>query len=254
MKKGLSIALAALLAVGTAGCGAKEEATEQEDIVLQSLLPEEGDEIAVIETDMGVIKVMFYPEEAPKAVENFKTLAQEGKYDGVSFHRVIENFMIQTGDYDGDGGQSCWGEPFEDEISPKLHFFRGALAMANSGPNTNGSQFFIVQEKDVSETYLNAIEEARDGEEELGITLTDGTFYPLQEIFTEAVVEYYRTQGGAVHLEYVFGSPYTIFGQVIEGMDVVDAIAAVEVDASQNDKPLEDVCIRSITFETYQAQ
>ena len=99
---------------------------------------------------------------------------------------------------------------------------------------------------------MQALEQSRDGEEELGMQLSDGQFHTLKEIFSENVMAYYRENGGAVHLEYAFGSPYTIFGQVIDGMDVVDAIAAVEVD--ENDKPLEDVCIQSITFEEYHAQ
>lgn len=257
LRNGLLLAGLSILALGLVGCGEDKNAdhsddTPTNDVVLQSLPPEEGDEVAVIHTDLGDITVMFYPEEAPKAVENFKTLAKAGEYDGVSFHRVIENFMIQGGDTNGEGGESCWGTPFEDEISAKLHFFRGTLAMANSGPNTNGSQFFIVQEKDVNETYMQALEQSRDGEEELGMQLSDGQFHTLKEIFSENVMAYYRENGGAVHLEYAFGSPYTIFGQVIDGMDVVDAIAAVEVD--ENDKPLEDVCIQSITFEEYHAQ
>lgn len=222
--------------------------------VLQAQLPKEGDEIAVITTSKGVVKMMFYPEEAPKAVENFKTLAKDGYYDGLLFHRVIEDFMIQTGDPEGTGrgGESCWGEDFEDEISEKLHYFRGAVAMANSGPNTNGSQFFIVQQKSVVEDALKQIEEARDhSEEELSIPIGE-EYFPLTEVFPEAVMDYYREQGGSVHLEYIFGNPYTVFGQVFEGMEVIDAIAAAETDA--NDKPLEPVTIEGITFEPYTAQ
>ena len=109
--------------------------------------PEKGEEIAVIHTSMGDIKVKFFPDEAPKAVENFKTLAKDGYYDGITFHRVINDFMIQGGDPTGTGtgGESIYGGAFEDEFSPNLYNFRGALSMANSGMNTNGSQFFIVQ-------------------------------------------------------------------------------------------------------------
>lgn len=160
-KRYLALALAAVLAVCAAGCG-KEEAKDDSNKtaekgtvdtteILQAQMPEEGEEIAVITTSKGVVKMRFFPEEAPKAVENFKTLAKKGYYNGLLFHRVIEDFMVQTGDPKGDGtgGESCWGEAFEDEISPKLHYYRGAVAMANSGANTNGSQFFIVQAKDV---------------------------------------------------------------------------------------------------------
>ena len=237
----------------------KEEAAGTESIVdtsvvLQAQLPKADEEIAVIKTSEGTVKMMFYPEEAPKAVENFKTLAKDGYYDGLTFHRVIEDFMIQTGDPTGTGrgGESCWGEDFEDEVSEKLHYFRGAVAMANSGPNTNGSQFFIVQQKSVIEDALQQIEEARDNsKEELSIPIGE-EYFTLKEVFPEAVMQYYREQGGSVHLEYIFGNAYTVFGQVFEGLEVVDAIAAAERDAS--DKPLEPITIESITFEPYAAQ
>lgn len=259
MKKYISLILAGLLMFTAAGCGNETNAetdTEStgEYVNLQAQMPEEGEEIAVIDTSKGVVKMRFFPEEAPKAVENFKTLAKDGYYDGLTFHRVIEDFMIQTGDPTGTGtgGESCWGEDFEDEVSPNLHFYDGAVAMANRGPNTNGSQFFIVQAKTVTEDYLKALEDARDNnEEEMGVTIGD-EFYTLSQLYPESVMDYYREHGGAVHLEYVYGNPYTIFGQVIEGMDVVDAIAAVDVD--ENSKPLEDVIINSITFEPYTAE
>ena len=196
-KRYLALALAAVLAVCAAGCG-KEEAKDDSNKtaekgtvdtteILQAQMPEEGEEIAVITTSKGVVKMRFFPEEAPKAVENFKTLAKKGYYNGLLFHRVIEDFMVQTGDPKGDGtgGESCWGEAFEDEISPKLHYYRGAVAMANSGANTNGSQFFIVQAKDVVEEALTALRDARDNNkgEELGVTLTDGKYYTFSQLF-----------------------------------------------------------------------
>jgi len=162
---------------------------------------------------------------------------------------------VQTGDptATGRGGESCWGEDFETEVSEKLHFYRGAVAMANAGPDTNGSQFFIVQQKTVMEDALKAIEDAiGNNEEEVGITLTDGNFYTLSQLYPEEVMNYYREQGGSAHLEYVFGNGYSIFGQVFEGMEAVDAIAAAETDES--DKPVQDITIESITFETYAAQ
>lgn len=105
-----------------------------------------GKEVVVIETNMGTIEVAMYRSEAPKTVDNFEGLAKQGYYNGIIFHRVIENFMIQGGDPTGTGmgGKSIYGDKFADEISPKLKFDReGLLAMANAGPNTNGSQFFI---------------------------------------------------------------------------------------------------------------
>jgi peptidylprolyl isomerase len=105
-----------------------------------------SDTVVVLETTQGNIEVKLFAAEAPKTVENFLGLAEKGYYNGVIFHRVIKNFMIQGGDPTGTGrgGESIWGSPFEDEVSTQLKFDRpGLLAMANAGPNTNGSQFFI---------------------------------------------------------------------------------------------------------------
>lgn len=115
-------------------------------VMPDSIKAPKGTEVAVIKTNMGTIEVKFFFKESPKAVENFIDLAKKGYYDGLTFHRVIDNFMIQGGDPTGTGagGESIWGEPFEDEFSPNLKFDKpGILAMANAGPNTNGSQFFI---------------------------------------------------------------------------------------------------------------
>jgi cyclophilin family peptidyl-prolyl cis-trans isomerase len=110
-----------------------------------------GGSRAVIETDRGAIEVAFFEDDAPKAVENFRLLAEHGYYDGLTFHRIVSGFMIQGGDPrgDGSGGQSAWGPPFEDEIDVASTLYqggyrRGLVAMANAGPNTNGSQFFIL--------------------------------------------------------------------------------------------------------------
>jgi cyclophilin family peptidyl-prolyl cis-trans isomerase len=107
----------------------------------------------VIETDKGPIQIQFFAEEQPKAVENFRLLAEHGYYDGLTFHRIVKGFMVQGGDPlgDGTGGESAWGEPFADDIDPSSALYRGGyrrglLAMANSGPNTNGSQFFIMHD------------------------------------------------------------------------------------------------------------
>jgi len=112
-----------------------------------------GGKHAVIETDKGAIEMEFFEADAPKAVENFRLLAEHGYYDGLTFHRVVKGFMIQGGDPSGNGtgGQSAWGDAFADEINPQSALYsggyrRGLVAMANAGPNTNGSQFFILQE------------------------------------------------------------------------------------------------------------
>lgn len=107
--------------------------------------------IAVIETNKGTIKFELLEEDAPKTTENFRTHAGNGYYDGVIFHRIIPNFMIQGGDPlgEGYGGESAWGGKFDDEIDRTSDLYagvyeKGTVAMANSGPNTNGSQFFIM--------------------------------------------------------------------------------------------------------------
>jgi cyclophilin family peptidyl-prolyl cis-trans isomerase len=112
-----------------------------------------GGQHAVIETDKGAIEISFFERDAPNAVENFRLLAEHGYYDGLTFHRIVKGFMIQGGDPkgDGSGGQSAWGKPFVDEIDTltplyKAGYKRGILAMANSGRNTNGSQFFIIHQ------------------------------------------------------------------------------------------------------------
>jgi peptidylprolyl isomerase len=106
--------------------------------------------IVVLETNQGTIEIKLMPEAAPKACENFVGLVGKGYYNGIIFHRVIKNFMIQGGDPTGTGmgGESLWGEPFKDEVTPEVSFDKpGLLAMANAGPNTNGSQFFITTAK-----------------------------------------------------------------------------------------------------------
>lgn len=188
----------------------------------------QGDTSATIKTNMGEIKIRLFPKYAPKAVENFVTHAKEGYYNGLIFHRVIENFMIQGGDPNGTGtgGESIWGEPFEDEFTPELHNLRGALSMANAGPGTNGSQFFIVQAKEVSEDMLEQLRMANE------------------QYFPTECIEAYEKMGGTPWLDY----HHTVFGQVFEGMETVDAVAGVPADYFTN-KPKTDVTIESIIIE-----
>lgn len=191
---------------------------------LQFKMPSAGDTVAVMHTNMGDIKIFLFAEKAPKAVENFTTHAKNGYYNGLKFHRIINDFMIQGGDPlgNGTGGESIWGRSFEDEFTPELHNIRGALSMANSGPNTNGSQFFIVQAKNVQESMLTQMEELKESG------------------FPEEIIEAYRVNGGTPWLDF----RHTVFGQVYEGMDVVDAIAETKTDAG--DKPVNDIIIETI--------
>lgn len=193
---------------------------------IQLSTPQKGDTLAVMHTNMGDIKIKLFPEKAPKTVENFVTHSKNGYYNGLKFHRVINDFMIQGGDPrgNGTGGESIWGGSFPDEFDPELHNLRGALSMANSGPNTNGSQFFIVQAREVPS---NMLEQMRDLED-------NG--------FPADITAAYAELGGTPWLDF----RHTVFGQVTDGMDVVDAIAAVETN---NDVPCEDVIISSIDIE-----
>jgi peptidyl-prolyl cis-trans isomerase B (cyclophilin B) len=145
---------------------------------------------ATLQTNAGPIVVELHDEDAPKTVENFRKLAGDGFYDGLIFHRIIPDFMIQGGCPEGTGTGGP-GYTFEDEFNDHK-VVRGALAMANAGPNTNGSQFFIVT--------------------------------------TEAA-------------PWLDGK-HTVFGDVIEGMDVVDEIESVETDGS--DRPVSDQTIERV--------
>jgi len=229
------------------------EQKEQEVGGLEQLeMPKKGEEVAVLETDHGIVKMRLFPANAPKAVENFKTLAKEGYYDGLTFHRVINDFMIQTGDptATGSGGESMWGEDFEIELSPVLHFYRGALAMANTGqPKSNGSQFFIVQQKQIQQEISDEFQKIADSKEPVEVPIGENKV-DIRQFITKEVVEEYQKNGGAGSLEWILGTAYTVFGQVFEGIDVVDSIATVEV--GKDDKPVKDVIVKGITFENYE--
>ena len=193
-------------------------------MTFQTKTPALGDTVAVMHTNMGVIKIKLFVDEVPRTTKNFIELSKKGYYNGIIFHRVIKDFMIQGGDPTGTGmgGESIYGEKFEDEFSVKLHNVRGSLSMANAGPNTNGSQFFIVQADSVPDGMVEQMEQ-----------LTDRGF-------PEESIADYKELGGTPWLDF----KHSVFGQVYEGMDVVDAIANVKTNGS--DKPLEDVKIISI--------
>lgn len=191
--------------------------------------PQKGEPIAVIHTNMGDISVRLFPDKTPKTCENFITHAKNGYYNGLIFHRVIQDFMIQGGDPTGTGcgGESIWGDSFEDEPDIELRNYRGALSMANAGPNTNGSQFFIVQCGRVDPRLIQQMKGLAD------------------QGYPEEVVASYEQVGGTPHLDF----RHTVFGQVYDGMDVVDAIAAVET--GPQDKPRQDVVMESIDIREF---
>ena len=181
----------------------------------------EKNPLVTVHTNLGDFTLELFPEVAPKTVENFVTHAKNGYYNGVIFHRVIEDFMIQGGDPTGTGmgGESIYGRTFEDEFSREAFNLYGTLSMANAGPNTNGSQFFIVTAKQVPAQMLKQ--------------LKDGGW-------PEEIVEEYAKVGGTPWLDH----RHTVFGRVVEGMDVVLKIEGVERNAQ--DRPLEDVVIESM--------
>ena len=201
----------------TTGISKKSNSTEE------GYFPQLSNEIkkneigADLTTSMGTISVKLFPEYAPKAVENFVELSKEGYYDETIFHRVIQDFMIQGGDPEGTGlgGESIWKEPFGVEVSDHLYHIRGALSMAKTNkPVSIGSQFFIIQnQKDMSGSASNST--------------------------PSEMIKAYKN-GGYPSLD----ESYTVFGQVINGMDIVDEIAALETNS--NDLPIKPVTIESI--------
>lgn len=294
----LTFLAVAVLCLGITACGVQEDNALQNNVTtaygdkavgFQLEMPSVGEQIAIMHTSKGDISIRFFPEGAPKAVDNFIKLSQNGYYDGLTFHRVIEDFMIQGGDPKGDGtgGESFWGKSFEDEFDQKLLNLRGSLSMANSGVNTNGSQFFINQGgPDAFANSFTTLDDLKKfcAENEAGITSLKQQYDDLVEKFGKAVVEtqygtweyrlaqtfnqypnavlttppsedvwnLYKQNGGNLLLDgaWRYQGGHTVFGQVFEGMDVVDAIAAVKTD--ENDKPTEAVTIKSIEITTYQ--
>ena len=179
---------------------------------------------AIIKTNLGEIKIQLFEKQAPKTVNNFVQLAEKGYYDGVIFHRVIPDFMIQGGDPTGTGrgGKSIYGKAFEDEFSDQLFNFTGALSMANAGPNTNGSQFFIVSNEHVP---ANMIEQMKV------------VGYPQE------IIDHYAKVGGTPWLDH----RHTVFGQVITWMDVVKKISQAKRDSM--DKPKKDIVMEKVTID-----
>ena len=297
MKKWLALFAALLLLCGgMTACGEEDDADQNvdntpkqnaltsayadKDYGFQLEAPQEGETVAIMHTNMGDICIRFFPEGAPKTVENFLTHARNGYYNGLTFHRVMKDFMIQGGDPKGDGtgGESIWGGKFKDEFNAKLLNLRGSLSMANAGPGTNGSQFFINQagpdgksvdslksQYSYSTMYSQMMNYYSQYVQMYGQSFT--AMYPTADSFIEAnggispdsrlvpeeVWELYAQHGGNIHLDGAWRATagHTVFGQVYSGMDVVDAIAAVETGT--NNKPVADVIIESIEVTTYTA-
>ena len=282
IRKLLAFFTVAALTAALAGCSKEESGETQKvgtaypdkKVGFQLEKPADDDQIAILHTTTGDIYIRFFPEAAPKAVENFTTHAKNGYYNGLTFHRVINDFMIQGGDPKGDGtgGESIWGTQFEDEFDQKLLNLRGSLAMANSGPKTNGSQFFINQagadsfqgkdeqikaeetNKEQVKSYYEQYKSQFAGQFSSWQDLYD-YYYPLiPTAVPDDVWKVYEANGGNINLDGAWrkSAGHTVFGQVFEGMDIVDKIAAVDTDEETN-KPLTDVKILTIDITTYKA-
>ena len=284
-----ALTAALMLAVCLTGCGEDEQDKDKDitygngvstvyadkEVGFQLDKPAVGDTVAIMHTSMGDISICFFPEAAPKAVENFTTHAKNGYYNGLTFHRVMENFMIQGGDPKGDGtgGESIWGKAFVDEFDQKLLNLRGSLVMANSGVNTNGSQFFINQAgpsdtaAQLKQNYMDMLTQYKNYYNQYAQMYGEQFTQAYEDVYSfivanggapfnytlvpDAVWELYAQHGGNIHLDGAWrqGGGHTVFGQVYDGMDVVDAIAVVDTDS--NDKPKTAVTITSIEITTY---
>lgn len=255
-----AIAMSGIL-FSTPGCTQEKELSQEKTdsarVGYQLEKPSENEEIAVVSTNMGDFKIRFFPNEAPKAVENFKSLSKNGYYNNVTFHRIIKDFMIQGGDPEGTGmgGKSVWGEDFEDEFSDSLFNITGALSMANRGPNTNGSQFFINNQNPKNfrgwNQFYQYYEIYKKNPE--SFSKNYGGTIDMSKI-TDSIKKLYETNGGNPHLDGYYNTNHaghTVFGQIFEGMDIVNKISEVEVDS--NNKPTTPVFIKEIKLENYSA-
>jgi len=226
---------------------------------LQPLTP--GEELAILHTNQGDITIRFFPTEAPKAVENFITHARNGYYDGLIFHRVIPDFMIQGGCPNGmgTGGQSIWGEPFDTERSFNLRHFNGALAMAHAGPGTIGSQFYIVHNSNLNRNSVMDFERYLANLDQPVGQFADGQRIYIRDLHPEDGLRYFIENGGTPHLDWFWSrnregqqdpfQAHPVFAHVVSGMDVVDIIATTP--QGQGNRPIEDMIIERISFFYY---
>lgn len=279
MKKWISGMLALLLAFLMVGCDSAGESSPAANVIgtldtlvtqdklkpkasgekagYQLELPEKGEEIAVVTMSTGeTFKLRFFPNEAPKTVYNFKYHALQGYYNGLTFHRIIEKFMIQGGDPEGvgTGGDSVWGGAFEDEFQENLFNIDGAVSMANSGANTNKSQFFINCTQGTQppwEDYQAGFEVYQKAPDTF--TANYGKWIKMDEVSDE-MKALYQEHGGNPNLDGCYsttGEGHTVFAQVFEGMEHVESLSKVEVDP-ESYKPLTDVVIEKVEIVTYE--
>ena len=208
----------------------------------QLLMPSEGELIAIFDTSFGEMRVRLFPGQAPKAVENFMKLAQRGYYNDITFHRILVDFIAQSGDPTGtgSGGTSIWGKGFEDEFDTKLYHYRGALSYARASKGAenekNMSQFFFVT-KNVKYYAVD-----------VNKLINRGYSEKAANAYLEGRGDYTLD---ALYNRYDVDDSFVVFGQLYEGWDVLDKIAGVEVDGNQ--KPLEEIKLNKVTITTYTA-
>ncbi|MEG1556813.1 MAG: peptidylprolyl isomerase [Oscillospiraceae bacterium] len=227
MKRKIIAFLLALSVLFSLSSCKKTPDLEVSETVDQLARPNSGDVVAVFDTSEGIIKAVLFPKYAPAAVSNFKKHVKNGYYDGVIFHRVIEDFVIQSGDptRTGKGGESASKLPFANEYSNEAHHYLGALCMANAQTDQNKSQFYFVAGGTVSEELAAQMEAAG---------------------YSADCIAAYKKNGGQPTLDF----RYTVFGQVYEGLDIVDSISKKGTD--KYSRPLTDVTIKKITIEVYE--
>lgn len=220
--------------------------------------PAKGEEIAVLTTNMGVIKLRLFADAAPKTVENFKGLIKKGYYNGLTFHRVIKDFMIQGGDPKGDGtgGTSIWNKEFADEFNANLVNIRGSVSMANAGRNTNGSQFFINQKGNSEPVSWSQFQQAYDVYKQYPDAFVQqyGSGWIDMSKINDEYKKIYDANGGNPNLDGAYNieqKGHTVFAQVMEGMEVVDKIASVAVNSKSN-KPDSPVTITKAEIQKYE--
>ena len=205
----------------------------------QLLMPSEGELIAIFDTSMGEMRVRLFPAQAPKAVENFRKLAERGYYNDITFHRVVSDFIVQSGDPTGtgSGGVSVWGKGFADEFDTGLYHYYGALSYARASKAESGeknmSQFFFVTKND---KYYDVDKNQL-----------------LKRGYPEAAADGYLKARGDYSLDALYNrydedESYVVFGQLYEGFEVLAAIDAVE---TSDQKPVADVLLSSVTITTY---
>ena len=239
-KRWVALALAAVLALagcsfgGSGGGGTTVQKIDRpavESAEEQFTHPAAGDTVAVFDTSAGVFKAVLFPDKAPQAYDNFTGLVQQGYYNGLTVSRVESGFVVEAGQGTDGKGTTIWsGSRYPAETTDSLHHYSGALCMGVDASGECASVFYVMQtlpgDQSVTQELVDQMNSAG---------------------YRAEVVSAYQTAGGAPYLDNL----NTVFGQVYDGMDVVDAIAAVE--CGEDDRPLEDVIVNSVTIGTYSA-